>query len=277
MYVELPVQRHPHSWPVHSGQVALSRAQDTPRVNTTFNCSPSFLVISSALPLPLRITVITFNPGRSPTFHTCIKVQQRAQNHGDTERLASGGPVVVCWFFIPALHPSQAVCAIDYVIIPYQQIFETVLTRMLQSNQRITFPSKLALRDKNSGLIEDTTHPTFIGYSVTNRKVMNNDDTPSSLPSSGLDPTQYLPDPSIAIDSQEKAWQRLITRAAPHDELPSLIEIIFAGREADVVSRLRGNDAQTFIDIMDEVYRHTLLSEKWSIYFSFFYVPLFRH
>jgi len=66
---------------------------------------------------------------------------------------------------------------------------------MLQSNQRISLPNKLALRDKDFGLIEDATHPAFIGYSVTNGKVMNNDDTPPPLPLPGLDPTQHLPDP----------------------------------------------------------------------------------
>jgi hypothetical protein len=68
---------------------------------------------------------------------------------------------------------------------------------------------------------------------------MNNDDTPLPLPSPGLDPTRHLSDPSTTIDSQEQAWKRLITRAVPHDELPSVIETIFSGRETDVVDRLR--------------------------------------
>jgi hypothetical protein len=66
--------------------------------------------ISRPLPLPpRRITVITFNPERSSTvsqsgasaaFHAWTEVQQRAQNHEDTERL------VVRWLSISAHYPS---------------------------------------------------------------------------------------------------------------------------------------------------------------------------
>ena len=80
------------------------------------------------------------------------------------------------------------------------------------------------------------------------------------LPSPGLDPTQYRPGPSITIDSEEQALQRLITRAVPRDEFPSLIETIFSGKKTDVVDRLSGSDAQAFIDIIDEVRHHTLYS-----------------
>jgi len=72
---------------------------------------------------------------------------------------------------------------------------------------------------------------------------------------------------------EEQAWQRLITRAVPCDELPSIIETIFSGRETDMVDRLRGNDAQAFVDIMDEVCHHVL-------YFLDslpFYILSFRH
>ena len=78
------------------------------------------------------------------------------------------------------------------------------------------------------------------------------------LPSLDLDPTQYLPGPSITIDSKEQAWQRLITRAVPRDEFPSLIETVFSGKKNDLVARLSGSDAQAFVDIMDEVRHHSL-------------------
>jgi hypothetical protein len=41
-------------------------------------------------------------------------------------------------------------------------------------------PSGPALRDKDSGSLEDVTHPALIGRSVTNGKAMNNDDTVTS-------------------------------------------------------------------------------------------------
>ena len=84
---------------------------------------------------------------------------------------------------------------------------------------------------------------------------MSNDDTSTLLPSPGLDP-------SIVIDSREKAWQRLIARAVPLDELPSLIETVFSGKETNIVYRLKGSDAQAFIDIMDEVHHRTPLSPR---------------
>jgi hypothetical protein len=45
----------------------------------------------------------------------------------------------------------------------------------------------------------------------------------------------------------------LIRRAFSLHELPSLLEAIFSGNdEADAISRLLGDDAQAFIDVMDE-------------------------
>ena len=46
----------------------------------------------------------------------------------------------------------------------------------------------------------------------------------------------------------------LISGAVPQGERPSLIEAIFLSRDAsDVVRCLRGSDAQTFVDVVDEV------------------------
>ena len=80
---------------------------------------------------------------------------------------------------------------------------------------------------------------------------------PLPTPPPGLNPTRHPPNPPIAIGSKEQAWQRLIARAAPRDELPSLIETIFSGK-TDVVDRLGESDAQAFIDVIDEVCYHTL-------------------
>ena len=63
---------------------------------------------------------------------------------------------------------------------------------------------------------------------------------------------------NTTIDSYEQAWQRLISRAVPQDELPSLIETIFSDRRrTDMVDRLQGSDAQAFIDVVDGVCQHT--------------------
>jgi hypothetical protein len=57
----------------------------------------------------------------------------------------------------------------------------------------------------------------------------------------------------------------LISGGVPEDERTSLIEVIFSsGKTIDMVRRLRRSDAQTFIDVVDEVrYRHSSIPEKW--------------
>ena len=67
------------------------------------------------------------------------------------------------------------------------------------------------------------------------------------------------PDPSVTLDSYAQAWQRLISGAVPQDELASLIGTILSNEKAiDMVDRLRGNDVQTFIDVIDTVWHHAL-------------------
>ena len=65
------------------------------------------------------------------------------------------------------------------------------------------------------------------------------------------------PAPSLISDSGKQALQHLISRAVPEGELISLIEKIFSsGKVSDIVGCLGGDDAQTFIDSMDEVRPH---------------------
>ena len=56
------------------------------------------------------------------------------------------------------------------------------------------------------------------------------------------------------LDFDILACQRLAERAFAPDELRLLIEAVFSGTdEGDLVRCLRGDDAQTFIDVIDEV------------------------
>ena len=56
-------------------------------------------------------------------------------------------------------------------------------------------------------------------------------------------------------------WKRLISRPLPRGERISLITVIFAeSNEADVVN-LHGDDAQTFVDVIDEVLSHSFTLE----------------
>ena len=53
------------------------------------------------------------------------------------------------------------------------------------------------------------------------------------------------------------AWKRLADHSLTSDERISLITAIFFDRsEIEVVGRLRGDDAQSFVDVMDQVLSH---------------------
>ena len=54
--------------------------------------------------------------------------------------------------------------------------------------------------------------------------------------------------------STAPAWKQLITRPLTTDERISLVTSIFSDRnQAEVVDRISGDDAQTFVDVVDEV------------------------
>ena len=64
---------------------------------------------------------------------------------------------------------------------------------------------------------------------------------------------QYSLFPLFFLNSDAPACRRLIERVFAPGELPSLIEAAFSSKdETDMIRRLRGNDAQTFIDVIDE-------------------------
>ena len=74
---------------------------------------------------------------------------------------------------------------------------------------------------------------------------------------SALD-TDLPPDPPIVLGPHNQALQRLISCTVPQGERASLIETIFSDKKVtDLVDCLRSSDVQTFIDVIDEVRRHT--------------------
>jgi hypothetical protein len=74
------------------------------------------------------------------------------------------------------------------------------------------------------------------------------------------------PNPYIVIDSYDQAWQRLISGAAPQDELASLVETVFSNEKVtDMVDLLQGNDVQTCINIIDAVWHHALPSPEYGL------------
>ena len=63
--------------------------------------------------------------------------------------------------------------------------------------------------------------------------------------------------PVLISDSDKRTLQRLVGSSVPPDELPSLIKIIVSNvNPTDIAKCLEGSDAQTFIDVMDQVCRH---------------------
>lgn len=62
------------------------------------------------------------------------------------------------------------------------------------------------------------------------------------------------PGPSIPVDSDTPAWKRLIGYSLFTHEVNSLIEAIFTSKdEVKLIGDLRGDDAQTFINVIHEV------------------------
>ena len=80
-------------------------------------------------------------------------------------------------------------------------------------------------------------------------------------------------EPPLVLDLG-RALQSLISGTTPQSERVSLIEAIFSSRKsADMIRRLRGSDAQAFIDIVDEVRHHSSVLEQMgrlTLFSSFF-------
>ena len=65
------------------------------------------------------------------------------------------------------------------------------------------------------------------------------------------------------LEPGEQALRRLVSGDIPQFELVSSIEAIFSSEKAiDMVSHLQRSDAQTFINAVDEVWRHAPVPEK---------------
>ena len=62
-----------------------------------------------------------------------------------------------------------------------------------------------------------------------------------------------FPDPSILLNFDPPAFGLLIRRAFDPYELPPLVEAVFSSKgEREIVRSLSGDNAQTFVDVIDE-------------------------
>ena len=76
--------------------------------------------------------------------------------------------------------------------------------------------------------------------------------------------------PSLALYPGERALQSLISGTIPQGERTSLIEKILSSRgAAHMIGYLQESDAQTFIDIVDEVRRHSPIPKGCIVDFAF--------
>lgn len=76
-----------------------------------------------------------------------------------------------------------------------------------------------------------------------------------------LGDTSDLSEPSLLFDPDREALRRLVSRAVPQHELPSVIGAVVSNVKAtDIIRCLQGSNAQTFIDVMDEACHRTVLT-----------------
>jgi hypothetical protein len=77
------------------------------------------------------------------------------------------------------------------------------------------------------------------------------------------------------VHSEYTAWKQLISRTLATDEHISLIMTIFSDRnQVAMAGRLSGDDAQKFIDVIDEVSPHTIPRPKGKVTQSFAFYPI---
>ena len=69
----------------------------------------------------------------------------------------------------------------------------------------------------------------------------------------------------VLVYSDAPAWKRLIDLPLTTDERVSLITTIFSDHdETEVVRWLRGDDAQSFVDVIDEVLHRSCIPKESS-------------
>lgn len=71
--------------------------------------------------------------------------------------------------------------------------------------------------------------------------------------------TNHPSEPPLMPDPNQQALERLIARAVPQHELPSVIEAIFSNvKAANIVKCLQESDIRTFVDVWDEACHHAI-------------------
>jgi hypothetical protein len=112
---------------------------------------------------------------------------------------------------------------------------------------RAVCPSPILASPINVVQNTDNSSQSLLSYDDTRA---HNGDLPLTVyPTPGL---------SISVDFGAPACRRLISRAFFPDQVISLIAAIFTSRdEVEAIGHLRGDNAQTFIDVVHEVRLHS--------------------
>ena len=124
-------------------------------------------------------------------------------------------------------------------------------------------------------LVEDAAPPVLADSGSIDKLSMNGSGLFSSLPPGD---SSRQSEPALIPDSEKRALQRLASRAVPQDELSSTIETIVSKvKAADVAKYIQENDAQTFIDVIDEACHHATSQNLLLISVTFLRFTLARH
>jgi len=121
-------------------------------------------------------------------------------------------------------------------------------------------PTPSSSFDGDLGLVENAAPPAFTDSGGVDRDPVCEGSL--ALPLLPGDRNRPSKPPSIS-DSDRRALQRLVSHTVPQDELPSTIGMIVSNvKAADIAGCLQGSDAQTFIDVIDEVCYHAIPLEE---------------
>ena len=139
------------------------------------------------------------------------------------------------------------------------QLYEKRLPIMVDSNGGLSFPSTDLTGILTCWLV--ATIGLQIGLSPGSLLYENLDENlpPASTDFGLLFPpiladTDHLPGPTLILDSDKQALQRLVSGTVPHNELPTLIgSIVIGAKAASIVGSLQGSEAQMFIDVIARV------------------------
>lgn len=117
------------------------------------------------------------------------------------------------------------------------------------------YPSLGGFRRASMATREDNGNPTQVATGqVSTPMGHHTQEEQEGIDTNNGKPLFFAPGPPTPADSDTLAWKRLISHASLPNEVISLIGEIFTSKdEIKMICDLRGDDAQTFINVIHEV------------------------